>query len=367
MLTHRFFKSILDADSIEESLAILKDYALNTIRCVHLCVLLKDNKKEDALSSVFAVNFTQAAMEGIQYIEQHTGYFSNGKDNFTYVTDTKIKTNHIPDTVRKTLLKVGFRSVYSYSLENRLSYGALIFSFLEPTQLRSEELEICDLIGRHMKQLVEKIQFRKQIVKQTAYENLFNTLKMKDIYTVNHSYNVSFYSTLLGQKFGLKDIEIEKLKIAALLHDIGKIGIPDSILFKPDRLTEEEFNVIKKHPVIGFELIKELPGIEHTLPVIRWHHERLDGNGYPDQLMEAELPLITKIVSLTDAFDAMTSHRVYQKCLTVDEVRGQLLLYSGTQFDTFLVGMFMEILDEQTKMMNSPTAFYNKERGASNE
>ena len=115
------------------------------------------------------------------------------------------------------------------------------------------------------------------------------------------------------------------MKLGALLHDIGKIAIPDHILMKPGRLSDEEFIVIRQHPVIGYELLKDLPDVEHLLPIVKWHHERMDGRGYPDNLQGEEIPLLVRIVSIADAFDAMTSTRVYRDSLHVHEVGNNFL------------------------------------------
>src|SRR6202040_4466766 len=122
-----------------------------------------------------------------------------------------------------------------------------------------EHLQTCNLIRLQMEHLIEKIHFRKQILKQTVYENLFNTLRIKDGFTVNHSYNVSYYASLLGSKLGLSAAELNKLKIASLLHDIGKLATPEQILLNPDRLTEAEFEIIRQHPIMGYELLKHFP------------------------------------------------------------------------------------------------------------
>ncbi|WP_237163218.1 HD-GYP domain-containing protein [Paenibacillus sp. BIHB 4019] len=201
-----------------------------------------------------------------------------------------------------------------------------------------------------MEQLIEKIYFRKQVLKQQSYENLVNTLRMKDGFTLNHCYNVAFYASLLGAKVGVDAEQLEQLKISALLHDIGKIAIPDSILLKPDRLTDEEFSVIKQHPAIGYELLKDLPDVQKILPVVRWHHERIDGSGYPDGLSGDDIPLLVRIVSLADAFDAMTSTRVYRHSLPVFEVRRQLEINVGKQFDGLLVQAFLQMLDDHMIM-----------------
>ena len=356
MLGTEFYKSILYSDSIDESLIHLKDYAKDTIGSEHICVMITSKGMKDKNSDLYTINLSQTAIDAIQIIEQQSDYFTIlAEANGNYIKEqssTTTTTTIVPEIVEMELEvgKIGFNSIYAFSLTNRIGSGFILFCFQEAVILPKKQRELCFLVGKHMKQLIEKVQFRKQIVKQTSYENLFNTLRIKDNHTVNHSYNVSFYSCLLGAKIGLSEEQLEILKMSALLHDIGKISIPDQILLKPGRLTDEEFRVIKRHPLIGYELLKDLPDMETVLPVVRWHHERMDGKGYPDQLRQQEIPLLVRIVGIADAFDAMTSNRVYQKCLSISEVKQQLWLHSGTQFDQKLTILFLEILEEQTKI-----------------
>lgn len=302
-----------------------------------------------------STNLSITMMNQFESIENETGFFSEGS---IYPGHSRsLHMDHLPSDIPKnlqhTLVSARFKSLYIFNFENQLSRGALVYCFPETVHMSSEKMEICHALKMHMNQLVEKIQFRQQLIKQKEYENLFNILRVKDSNIVNHSYNVSFYSTLLGKKAGLKKSELEKLKLAALLHDIGKITIPDSILNKPGCLTKAEFEIIKQHPLTGYELLKDYQGLGHILPIVRWHHERIDGSGYPDQLTGDSIPFLVRIVSLADAFDAMTSNRVYQKSLNTDEVKEQLLKHAGSQFDQILVHMQLEILEDQIKILDS--------------
>ncbi len=170
------------------------------------------------------------------------------------------------------------------------------------------------------------------------------TLELKDPYTRGHSERVAHYARLLAIETGKynKD-ELNTFQYACLLHDIGKVNIPDHILMKPGKLTDEEFDVIKTHPVVGVEAVKKVQGLDQSLDVIKSHHERWDGKGYPDQLKGEEISQLARIVSVADAFDAMTSSRSYRSALSVDEAYKRVIEGSGTQFDPELVEIFKRV------------------------
>lgn len=161
-----------------------------------------------------------------------------------------------------------------------------------------------------------------------------------------HSYNVAYYCYAIGNEMGLPPSKNMSLFIGGMLHDVGKIVIPDSILFKPGRLTSEEYEVVKKHPLAGYRLIREDLNIEDeiVLSVVLYHHERIDGNGYPKKLVGEEIPLVARIASVADAFDAMTSERVYRSRRTVQEAVVELRRGRGTQFDGEIVNLFIEMI-----------------------
>jgi len=142
---------------------------------------------------------------------------------------------------------------------------------------------------------------------------LVRAVEAKDPYTAGHSERVAEYCTRMGRHLGLGPFELRILELGALVHDVGKIGIPDDILLKPVGLTKEEFDIIKTHPVVGEQILSKFALFDECMPIIRWHHERLDGTGYPDRLSGEEIPFLVRISSVADAFDAMTSSRAYRK------------------------------------------------------
>ena len=173
------------------------------------------------------------------------------------------------------------------------------------------------------------------------------TVDAKDVRTSKHSQRVSDYSALIAGEYGFSPEEKENIRKAALLHDIGKIGIPDSVLNKPGRLTDEEYAIMKTHVTRGAEILKDFTMIEHVAEGARYHHERYDGKGYPDHLAGEDIPLYGRIISIADAFDAMTANRVYRKRQDFDYVMGELHKGRGTQFDPELLDIFLKLIDDK--------------------
>ena len=184
---------------------------------------------------------------------------------------------------------------------------------------------------------------------QKAYidsiEILRHTVEAKDPYTKGHSDRVSEYAVLLGKKLNLSDEDIEKLRIGGLFHDIGKIGIPDSILLKESNLADEEYTKIKEHPIIGYNMLQHATMFKNILDIVKHHHERFDGNGYPDKLAGSNIPYLARLTSIVDSFDAMTSKRSYRDSLPMDVVKSEILENLGSQFDPEIGIAFLDILD----------------------
>ncbi len=172
------------------------------------------------------------------------------------------------------------------------------------------------------------------------------TVDAKDENTSQHSVRVSEYSVKIARKLGYDDEQCETLRKTALLHDIGKIGIPDSVLNKPSRLTDEEYEIMKSHVVKGAEILKKFTLIDNVQDGALYHHERYDGRGYVHGLKGEEIPLNARIIGIADAFDAMTANRVYRKKLDFDYVLGELRKGRGTQFDPKLVDIMLELIDD---------------------
>lgn len=186
---------------------------------------------------------------------------------------------------------------------------------------------------------------------QKMYLNFISSaakaIEAKDRYTHGHSERVSDYAVKIARRLELDRNTVESVRIAAALHDIGKIGLQDAILLKPSSLTREEFAVVKRHPTIGADILLPLQLDEMVLDGVKHHHERCDGTGYPEGKSGTELTMVARIIAVADAYDAMTSSRPYRKALPMEVAKGELNKCVGTQFDPEVVTAFMQVLDSE--------------------
>jgi putative nucleotidyltransferase with HDIG domain len=180
---------------------------------------------------------------------------------------------------------------------------------------------------------------------------LMRAMEARDKYTEGHSQRVASLASSIAKELGYNEWKIEQLNIASLLHDVGKIGIDDSILNKPGKLTEEEFEAIKKHPEIGYNILKDINGLKNIVSIARYHHERYDGKGYPSGKSADELDFDVFIVQLADAVDAMTTDRPYRKALSEDEILNEVKKHSGTQFHPKVVEAYLRMAEKQKKVV----------------
>jgi HD-GYP domain-containing protein (c-di-GMP phosphodiesterase class II) len=167
----------------------------------------------------------------------------------------------------------------------------------------------------------------------------------KDPYTRGHSERVARFSVAIAQGLDLPDEEIEKIRISALLHDVGKIGIDDNVLKKPAALTDEEFTLMKQHPQKGYKIMSQIPAMKEFLPGMYMHHEMIDGNGYPQGLKGDEIPMQARIVSVADTFDAMTTDRPYQRAMKFEDALDRIKSFVGTRYDERVVASLIAACD----------------------
>ncbi len=199
------------------------------------------------------------------------------------------------------------------------------------------------------KSLEDKVVEKTNQIERLSFEiiaTIASMIEAKDSYTKGHSLRVAEYSALLARSLGWEEVAVQNLKYIALLHDIGKVGVPDSVLNKPDELTEDEYNVIKSHTTKGGEILKDIETIAHVDSGAKYHHERYDGTGYPCGLSGKQIPDVARIISIADAYDAMNSKRVYRDSLSEDRIRKELENGKGTQFDPEYLEKFVQLFDE---------------------
>lgn len=201
---------------------------------------------------------------------------------------------------------------------------------------------------RHRFERIRKEKERTEKLFVEVIQALAGTIDAKDKYTNGHSSRVGEYAQMLAAALGEDEQQQKDVYYSALLHDIGKIGIPDTIINKPSKLTDAEFNVIKTHPDIGCQILSSISSMNDISVGARGHHERFDGTGYPDGLKGKDIPLISRIICVADAYDAMTSNRSYRKYLPQDIVREEFVKHSGTQFDPDIAQKMIDIIDADT-------------------
>lgn len=242
--------------------------------------------------------------------------------------------------------------LYSVPIKNDDgSLKSCILSIVDITDLKIKEKKLTDSRDAFLNMLKE-LDFSYKELKElfTGFIHAFvNAIDAKSPWTKGHSERVTKYSLKIAEELALSQTEIEKLRISALLHDIGKIGTYETLLDKPGRLTEEEFKIVKAHPVKAVQILSPIKQLNDLLPIIKHHHERFDGNGYPDGIQGEEIPLLSRIITVADSFDAMTSDRPYRPAPTIDFAIQELRRCTGTQFDPEIVEAFIRCLERDNK------------------
>ncbi len=210
-------------------------------------------------------------------------------------------------------------------------------------QVSSHETKLMESISGMLGAALEnaELYYRQQLTFIGTVKALSAAIDAKDQYTRGHSERVAMLSALLALKVGYREDQAERVRISGLVHDVGKIGVPESVLCKPARLTDEEFDIIKTHPVIGHRIMRDIPDLHDILPGVLHHHERWDGRGYPGNLAGEDIPHMARIMALADTFDAMSSNRAYRSGMPREKVFAEFRACAGTQFDPELVEPFL--------------------------
>ncbi len=232
--------------------------------------------------------------------------------------------------------------------------GAVILIRAQEVPYGPKEFNLFNIFISQISLQVENCIFytRLQDLNKEIIRSIVKAVEAKDYYTKGHSEKVAFYAVRLGNRLNLSKEDLDCLYWAGVLHDVGKIGIPDNILNKPGKLTKEEFEVMKQHPVIGMEILSQLTTMKEILPLVYYHHERIDGKGYPEGIKGDQIPRLTKILSVVDAFDAMTSDRAYRKAMEWDKVKSILQEGKGSQWDPDLVNVWIDVVEEENILKN---------------
>jgi HD-GYP domain-containing protein (c-di-GMP phosphodiesterase class II) len=312
---------------------------------------LRDGRKVEMLGSYATAELDKNSRLGVIAIQDEAAALAS-------VTDMRWQTLWISLIAGILTLIVGFffakkltQPVQALAeAAHRISSG----DFSQRIEIRSKT-ELGDL-GSSFNLMTDQVERFIQDLQRSANENrelFLGTVKSlaaaidgKDPYTRGHSERVSRVSVAIAQRLGLSDDECEKIRVSALLHDVGKIGIDDKILKKPSALTDDEYEIMKQHPQKGYKIMSQIPAMKEFLPGMYMHHEMINGQGYPQGLRGDEIPLMGRIVAVADTFDAMTTDRPYQKAMNFEDAVARIQSYVGTRYDDSVVAAFVEACDE---------------------
>lgn len=293
---------------------------------------------------------------------------NSGKQAYKYLD------RHVPDLI---LLDInmpeisGFEVMKKLQQEKRWCKIPVIFLTADrssDTEVECFSMGACDFISKpfepqimmsRIKSTIELDEYRRDLQRRLdektkemeritiqAIMTIANTVDAKDDYTKGHSMRVAAYAEMIAQRLGWSEEEIQNIYYVAMLHDVGKIGVPDAVLNKPFRLTDVEFRLIKGHTIMGAEILKDFKMFPNISMGAKYHHERYDGKGYPEGLKGESIPLVARVIGLVDSYDAMTSNRVYRGRLQDEAVMNELRKGKGTQWDPDLVDIFIELIEE---------------------
>ena len=256
----------------------------------------------------------------------------------------------LPNTDEQTALNIADRIQKKFA-ESFLDNFELSLSFGVSTKT-SENISYEKIVN-----IAEDRMFRHKLInKQSAHSNIITSLckalEERNYETHAHAQRMSIYANIIGQELGLETEKLDELNLLSSLHDIGKISISDNIVLKPGKLTEEEFEIMKKHCEIGYKIAKSTPELKAIAKGILAHQEKWDGTGYPLQLKGEEIPLISRIIAVVDAFDAMVTDRPYRRAMDIDKAIEELKNGSGTQFDKNIVEKFLDIINRFRNDLN---------------
>jgi len=342
------FYTTHDAADLNEVYRLIVDTACNIAGCTH-AVLFVFDRESSMFNPVCAEKISIEACEPLPTPQVHSALYGRDYARIDMqqggVVVQEVPFNHRPRTTGIMLPIVIQQQLYGILRVERKE-------FWRP--FKDDEILLLKNLSRKAALAIEN-----KLLSQSVYENIQSTLNTlvavigaRDHYTLSHSMRVTEYALQIGQARGCCKEELDILNFAGHLHDIGKIGISDVILLKPGRLTDQEQQQIRQHPVIGEHILKPLGYLPRERDVIRYHHERWDGSGYPDGLQGNDIPLLSRILTVADAFDAMTTDRPYRGAMPYRAAISEML-QENSQFDTEIVSLFAEIIKRQEPVLTA--------------
>jgi diguanylate cyclase (GGDEF)-like protein len=265
-----------------------------------------------------------------------------GGDEFIILIMNQDKA-YVADLVNKIREAVGQISEFHFKISIALGYAE-----------KAEDSLSSELVMS----LAEKRMYRNKLMENNSSRNatissLLRTLHEKHSETEEHTLRIKNLGLGLGKRLGLSQDKLDEIELLSLLHDIGKIGIPEQILLKPATLTNEEWEIMKSHTEIGYRIAKSTPELSHIAFEILSHHEKYDGTGYPNGLNGEEIPMLARIINVIDSFDVMTHKREYKDAMNIECAFEELKRCSGSQFDPFIVAEFMKLLEENSELLET--------------
>ena len=337
--------------------AVPRIYQLQPIDSILEDILTEIMPLVDSENAFILVDDTNDIIEGNKSIFKGIGRFKTDIGNFMEMLGPNIIENIGSSRISKQVVRLEHSVILPLINEFQMSIGVI---YVESKSLE-DGLKLLEIYSNQAASSINNaflhslVNMKNEELNKTydqlkvrymdTIEALRQAVDAKDIYTRGHSDRVAYYSTRVGALLGLSVQELETLRISGIFHDVGKIGTADDILLKTQRLDETDYSEIKKHPLKGARILSAVSMFKDVVPIVKCHHERIDGTGYPEGLKMNEIPYLARIISVADAFDAMMSDRLYRSKLDLEEARNQLIECSGTQFDAEIVKVFINMLD----------------------
>jgi putative nucleotidyltransferase with HDIG domain len=312
----------------------------------------------------YTVHATASGADALQILEREpidivlSDIFMPGMNGFDLLRQMRERAPDIP-----VILITGYGSIEM--ARDALKQGASDF-ITKPYNIHEIPIMIERNLTRHSLLTSQTRQMEQEVQKsyRATLDALLAALDIRDTETEGHSERVAAYTMAMASRLKLSPDELQAIELGALLHDIGKIGVPDSILYKPGPLTPEEWEIMKQHPVIGYRMCMKIDALRPAAPIVLHHHERWDGQGYPYGLAGEAIPLGARIFAIADTLDAMTSDRPYRKALSFAQAREEIIRCSGQQFDPDMVKLFLEIPEEELRMIREISLANRQQRAA---
>lgn len=335
----------------------------------HVLIVDDDDLVRETLQFVleeggYSVHAVSSGAEALRILERQpidivlSDIFMPGMNGFDLLRQIRERAPDIP-----VILITGYGNIEM--AREALRRGATDF-ITKPYNIHEIPIMIERNLVRHS-MLADQTRRYEDAVQQSyraTLEALLAALNIRDTETEGHSERVAAYTMAMARRLNLSSEELRAIELGALLHDIGKIGVPDSILYKPGPLTAEEWAIMKQHPVIGYQMCMKIDALRPAAPIVLHHHERWDGQGYPHGLAGDAIPLGARIFAIADTLDAMTSDRPYRKALSFTEAREEILRCSGKQFDPAMVELFLDIPEEEWQRIRATSVAERTQRAA---